>query len=129
MAEEKLRDAKLLLDAGGASNAYYLAGYTIELTFKALLASRIRAETIPSPEFVKDIFTHKFGTLLGLADLKEDLSAKLDAEPEFAARWEIVLEWRETSRYDIRDRNDAERLIQAIEHPSHGVFQWLRAKL
>jgi HEPN domain-containing protein len=129
LADEKLRDAKLLLDAGSPSNAYYLAGYAIELVFKAILVSRIRAETLPSPEFVKDIFTHDFGRLLGLADLKAELAAKRDADPDFSGRWQIILEWRETSRYDVHERGDAERLIEAIEHAQHGVLQWLRAKL
>jgi HEPN domain-containing protein len=40
LAEAKLEDAKLLLNAGRAANAYYLAGYTVELMLKAILSGK-----------------------------------------------------------------------------------------
>ncbi len=43
LAETKLNDAKFLLAGGRSGNAYYLAGYAIELLLKAVLASRFRA--------------------------------------------------------------------------------------
>jgi HEPN domain-containing protein len=46
LAEAKLEDAKLLLSAGRADNAYYLAGYAVELMLKAILSGRFRE--IPS---------------------------------------------------------------------------------
>jgi HEPN domain-containing protein len=37
LAEAKLEDAKLLLGAGRAANACYLAGYAVELMLKAIV--------------------------------------------------------------------------------------------
>jgi HEPN domain-containing protein len=39
LAENKLADAKLLLEAGRGENAYYLAGYAVELMLKAILST------------------------------------------------------------------------------------------
>jgi hypothetical protein len=129
LAEAKLAGAKLLLDAGRSGNAYYLAGYAIELMFKAILSSRFRTDTLPDREWSTKVFIHDFGKLADLALLKGELPQSADSDSEFFARWQIVLQWKETSRYDFRETNDAQKLIEAIEHPEHGVLQWLRARL
>jgi HEPN domain-containing protein len=124
LAEAKLDDAKFLLAGGRSGNAYYLAGYAVELLLKAVLALRFRADTIPAPELGRGIFTHDLNKLLNLAELRSRLAGKQDDDPEFRARWEIVLRWDEGSRYDPRSRGPAEELIEAIENPEHGVLQW-----
>jgi HEPN domain-containing protein len=129
LAEEKLRDARILLQNGSGGNAYYLAGYAVELMFKAVLASQIRAETIPSRDLVKDLFTHDLNKLLGVADLRHALSERQDADPQFRGRWEVVLSWKETSRYDFRNSDEALELIEAIDEPQHGVLRWLKTML
>ena len=87
MAEAKLADARFLLSDSRSSNAYYLAGYSVELVLKAVLSSRFQADTIPSRELVREIFTHDLSKLLGLANLRQNLADKKDADPEFWARW------------------------------------------
>ncbi len=129
LAEAKLADAKLLLRSGRFGSAFYLAGYTVELMLKAVLASEIRAETIPSRELMRDIFTHDIEKLARLARLDTALREKADADPRFAASWQIARAWNEHSRYDTRDAAEATILIEAIEHPGFGVLQWLRAQL
>jgi HEPN domain-containing protein len=126
LAEAKLSDAKFLLDHNRPDNAYYLAGYAIELLLKAVLASRFLADTIPSKELVRDIFTHDLNRLLNLADLRRDLTERQDADPQFRGRWEIVLRWKETSRYEVWSVHEAAELIEAIDEPEHEVLQWLR---
>jgi hypothetical protein len=78
---------------------------------------------------MKDIFTHDLNRLLNLADLRRQLTDKQDADPQFRGRWEIVLRWKETSRYDIRQADEAKELIDAITDAQHGVLQWLKAML
>lgn len=129
LAEEKLADAKLLLNNGSAGNAYYLAGYAVELLLKAAISSRFQADTIPDPSWLRDVFQHNLEKLVKLALLDDDLKRSNDADYEFKGRWDIVLEWNETSRYYVRQRPDAEALIAAIDDPDHGVFQWLKARL
>lgn len=129
LADAKLSDAKFLLAHQRAGNAYYLAGYAIELLLKAVLATRFRANTIPSKELVRDIFTHDLSRLLNLADLRRNLAERQDEDPEFRARWEIVLTWTEASRYETVDEKRATELIEAIDEPRHGVLQWLKTIL
>ncbi|MDQ2083721.1 HEPN domain-containing protein [Xanthobacteraceae bacterium Astr-EGSB] len=50
-AEAKSADAKLLLQHGRYSSAYYLAGYSIEIGLKACIALQVAAETIPGKAF------------------------------------------------------------------------------
>lgn len=69
-AQAKLDDAILLLKQGRYSNAYYLAGYAVEIGLKACIAAQITAETIPAKEFIKGILNHEFTGLVGLAGLK-----------------------------------------------------------
>ena len=128
LADEKLSDAKLLLASDRPANAYYLAGYAVELMLKAALSSRFQAHVLADPSWSKEVFTHDLGKLAKLALLDDGLKTNLD-DPAFRASWEFVLEWSEKSRYEPRERHDAERLIQAIDHPHHGVLQWLRARL
>jgi hypothetical protein len=47
LAQAKLDDAILLFDNKRYSNAYYLAGYAIELALKACIAKQFVADTIP----------------------------------------------------------------------------------
>src|SRR2546425_6322368 len=100
LAEAKLADAKLLLRTGRGGNAYYLAGYAIELMLKAILSSRFRADTLPDPEWSTKVFTHNFEKLVDLALLKEELKESADSNPGFFAGWQIMLQWKESSRYD-----------------------------
>jgi len=129
LADAKLHDAKLLLAAGRGESAYYLAGYSVELMLKAIASKTIQAEAIPSREFIRDILTHDFERLVRLARLTDALKTQVDLEPEFAARWQIVGEWDEQSRYEFRTLAEAETLIEAIEHANYGVLQWLQARL
>ena len=129
LAAGKLSDAKLLQSNARPANAYYLAGYAIELLLKAAISSRFQADTIPDPSWAGDVFSHNLERLAKLALLEEDIRRASDTEAEFKARWDIVLEWKETSRYYARTQRDADALIAAIDDPKHGVFQWLEARL
>jgi HEPN domain-containing protein len=55
LAEAKLADAKLLLSAGRGANAYYLAGYAVELMLKAILSGRFRENTLPDRTLINQL--------------------------------------------------------------------------
>jgi hypothetical protein len=129
LAAARLSDAKLLQNNDRHGNAYYLAGYAIELLLKAAISSRFQADTIPDPTWLRDVFSHNLDSLAKLALLEQDIRRASDTDAEFKARWDIVLEWKETSRYYGRTKRDADALIAAIDDPKHGVFQWLKARL
>jgi hypothetical protein len=95
LAEEKLADAKLLLENGRHASAHYLAGYAIELLLKAAISSRFQADTIPDPGWLNHIFQHNLEQLTKSAVLDERLDLQSDADSNFKARWSIVLERNE----------------------------------
>jgi HEPN domain-containing protein len=47
LSEAKLADAELLFANGRHSNAYYLAGYAVEIGLKACISRQILADTLP----------------------------------------------------------------------------------
>lgn len=129
LSDAKLQDAKLLLDAGRPGNAYYLAGYAVELMLKAILATQFKADTLPDRTLLRDVFTHDLAKLLRLGYLEEELKLLRDANVLSDSYWQIALNWSETSRYQSRSLEEARGLIEAIEHSEHGVLSWLRCRL
>jgi HEPN domain-containing protein len=129
LSDAKLHDAKLLVDAGRTSNAYYLAGYAVELMLKAILSGQFKTDTLPDKTLLKDIFIHDLAKLVRLSHLEDDLKARKDIDADFEGYWQIVLDWNEASRYGEHEPDEANGLIEAIENPEHGVLPWLRSKL
>jgi hypothetical protein len=126
LAQAKLQDAQILYAAKRYSNAYYLAGYTIELALKACISIQFVADTIPDKDFVKDIYTgHDLVKLMKLAGLSNDLKLKSDQDENFAANWAITAQWRETSRYTTVDSITAQSLLESITDSTSGVFPWI----
>lgn len=122
----KIEDAQLLLDAERWDNAYYLAGYAVELALKACIASRFAAEAIPDKKFVLAIHSHNLRELVGLAGLKTELQAREAASSHFAASWGITARWVPDTRYEENDAVAAQLLILAIRDPDDGVLPWIQ---
>lgn len=108
-----LPDAQVLLAQGGAANAYYLAGYAVEMALKAIIARRFVAEDVPDKKIVADIHSHDLAKLLRLAQLDQALR---DGSESLRANWLTVELWSEHSRYVFSSRDGAEVLIEAIRH-------------
>src|SRR3954449_749481 len=129
LAEAKLADAKLLLRAERPDNAYYLAGYAVELMLKAVVSSRFRTDTLPDRALSTQVFVHDLRKLIGLAFLDVPLKEHEKSDADFQGRVQIVLRWTEESRYGQYRADEAAALIDAIDNPEHGVLPWLRSKL
>jgi HEPN domain-containing protein len=129
LAEAKLEDAKLLLSAGRADNAYYLAGYAVELMLKAIVSKRFRTDTLPDRAVSTQVFVHDLRKLIGLALLEVALKEREKADDAFQARLQIVLGWTEESRYGRYGADEATALVDAVDNREHGVLPWLRSRL
>jgi HEPN domain-containing protein len=129
LAEAKLEDARLLLSAGRAANAYYLAGYAVELMLKAIVSARFRTDTLPDRAVSTQVFVHDLRKLTSLALLEVALKEREEADAGFRARLQIVLRWTEESRYGQYGADEATALIDAVDNPKHGVLTWLRSRL
>lgn len=127
IAQEKIDDAMLLLQHGKPSNAYYLAGYAIEIGLKACIAKQILSDTITDLAFVKSIYSHKIGDLIKIAGLAGELDNRQASDADFAINWAIVREWRPEERYKLTDTETAQQMVSAISDPKTGVLQWIKA--
>ena len=126
MALAKISDAELLYVHGRFSNAYYLAGYAVEIGLKACIAAQIAAETIPDKTLLQKVFNHKYAVLVGLAGLVQPLKQRQEQDDGFAANWGLVGEWDPDCRYQTRDAVSAEQMLEAINDPRCGVLEWIR---
>lgn len=122
LAEMRLREAKTLLDAEHYSGAYYLCGYVIECALKACIAKQTRQYDFPDKTRVADSWTHDLRKLLDIANLK----AEMRADKQMEARWGVVAQWSETSRYTVNKPEDAELLYTAVSDATGGVLQWIQ---
>lgn len=126
LADEKLADAEFLCSAGRFSNAYYLAGYAVEIGLKAVIARQIAAETLPDPRFVRSIYTHALTELVVAAGMTSDLKARAQTDPLLNRNWATVIGWSEAARYRQWDGASAQAMIEAVGS-THGVLPWIRS--
>src|SRR4029079_7336555 len=104
LAQAKIDDAILLYNNQRYSNAYYLAGYAIELALKACIASQFTADTIPDQSFGVDIYGgHDLQKLIRLDVLSSELQAQSDRDVNFSTNWALVAQWSEAKRYATTD--------------------------
>ena len=113
---------------GLPSGAYYLAGYAIECALKARIAAEFRANEIPDKSRVNSIYTHNLGGLLGLAGLKEELEADMEADADLRESWTTAATWSEQARYKICASDAAAAMLEAVEANGKGLMQWLRIR-
>ena len=97
----------------------------MEFALKACIAGHIAANTIPDKDFIRNVYSHDFRTLVGLAGLSGELKRTLATDASFAVNWAIVSEWMPESRYRSFTLFEAQTLIEAIENTSNGVFLWI----
>jgi HEPN domain-containing protein len=128
IAELRLLESKLLLDAGFPEGAYYLAGYAVECALKACIAKRTREHDFPEKSFVNESYTHNLKDLLRLALLKNELDVAIQANSVMDDNWTVIQSWSEASRYQRKTNQEAEALLRAIEDQSGGLLPWVRQR-
>jgi HEPN domain-containing protein len=128
LANERIRDAKLLLANRHWAWAYYTAGYAVECALKACIAKLMKSEEFPDKTFAEKCWTHNLPQLVVLAQVKSDFDTALRADVELADYWDAVKEWTEGSRYAWTSKAKAEALFQAITDKKHGVLAWLKRR-
>jgi HEPN domain-containing protein len=126
LAEERLRDAQILLANNRYGGAYYVVGYAVEFGLKACIAKLTRAEDFYDKDLAKRIFTHTLSVLANQARLSAVIEQVGKADPAFQANWAQVSLWDEESRYETHTQAQAEEMINAIQDPDHGVLQCIK---
>jgi HEPN domain-containing protein len=128
LAQEKIEEAKILLDAGKWTGAFYLAGYAVECGLKACIAKLFRSDVFPQKYFSDKCYIHDLDRLVVLAELEAVRDADKNANTNLGKNWDKVVEWTEASRYDRKTQNDAQELYDAITNQPDGVLPWLQAR-
>jgi HEPN domain-containing protein len=126
LAEERVRNAKVLLAAKQWSAAYYVAGYAVECGLKACIAKGVKAEEFPDRAFADKCWAHDLKQLVVVAGLKEQFALDKAADTDLAANWECVKDWTEARRYARTPKGEAEELFRAITDKKHGVLSWIK---
>jgi HEPN domain-containing protein len=126
LAEERVRDAEALLNAGQWSGAYYLAGYAVECGLKACVAKLTNLHDYPNKDLALKCNTHKIEALVEVAGLKNPRHTDATASPALGANWLIVKDWDETARYQQWTEPQARKLFAAVSDLSNGVLTWIK---
>lgn len=126
LANERIAEAKILLDSGKWSGAYYLAGYAVECGLKACIAKLTKPEEFPDKNFANKSWVHDIEPLVKLADLEQLRDAAMAANANLSANWRTVSKWSEASRYERKTQAEAQALYDAITHDPDGVLPWIR---
>jgi len=132
MAEERVKDARTLIEGGRWEFGYYAAGYALECALKSCILARMihTAWVFEEKWEVKVCLTHEFAKLVQLAGLTEQLNADLKASAaaggEFAVNWNTAKQWTVTSRYEMKTEVESRKLYAAIADEPHGVLRWTR---
>jgi HEPN domain-containing protein len=121
----RLKEAWVLLRNGYYDGAYYLSGYCIECALKACIAKRTCRYEFPDKKTADASHTHRLEDLLRVAQLSEEHRKEVRANVLFEAKWNVVKDWSEHSRYEKHSREDAENILAAISDKTHGVFKWI----
>jgi hypothetical protein len=129
LAKQKLAAAKCLLDNGHYDDAYYLAGYSIELYLKAMICKTLGIhnfysfEEMKRKEIVRAYKSHNYEDLFVLSGIQSEFDAAIIEEPGFIKNWSLVNVWNEGTRYLCN--KDPDSVIKFI-NSSEFICTWIQ---
>lgn len=89
IADDRVREATILLGSGQFTGAAYLAGYAVELLLKAVLSSRRHGgiRLVDSSEVSFEYKTHNLEDLLKFCGLKDQMRSAAARNFELGSNW------------------------------------------
>ena len=127
LAELRVADAEILLNARRFPAAYYLLGYAVECALKACIARQIKEHDFPDRQLVLDSYTHNLEQLLRISGVKPQFDARVKVDKAFEVNWTTVRDWTEAARYDDNvPEVRARELLIAVMDATSGVLTWLK---
>jgi HEPN domain-containing protein len=128
LSNARIRETKILFEAGEYSGAYYLSGYAVECALKACFAKGVQKYDFPDKNRAGKIFTHRLPELAKLANLEAELASATQLGSKLAGNWLLACNWTEESRYSNWTRDQAEEIIEAIAGKTNGVLPWIKRR-
>ena len=130
LAEERVKEAESLLNAGLWSGAYYLIGYSVEFALKACILGRVENSGVifEDKQFSAKCWTHDLEKLAKLAGLDVERGLATSANPNLDLNWTIVKDWNEQARYENWNELEARKLFNAVTNETSGVLPWIMVR-
>ena len=129
LADDRLKEAGVLLDQSCWTGAYYLTGLAVECALKAYLARAVQQYDFPDKGFVNRAYTHRLKELVQIDGvLWEELRKEFSADEKLESNWNTVLSWNDENRYEMVDEFQAKTLYGAATEPVSGVMDWMRRR-
>ncbi len=131
LATSRIADAKVLLAGKRWAGAYYLVGYAVECALKACILvhlGRVPELVFDDRRVSEKCWTHNLNQLVEIAGLKATLEMAKAADSRLRHNWEVVKDWKETSRYAKKRKTKTMELYRAITDKKHGVLSWIKAR-
>jgi len=127
LAEQKLASAYCLLDKGQYNDAYYLAGYAVELYLKAMVCKTLRVDDFfnfdkAPKEIYRPYKNHNYKNLVLLSGMQTEFSAA-SKDANFIKNWTVVNKWTEQSRY--KGDQDPEAVKEFV-HSTKEFCIWIK---
>jgi hypothetical protein len=76
--------------------------------------------------FSQDAWTHDFRKLVALTDLTALRDADAASNQALNANWQVVKDWKETSRYEQKTQVQAQGLYDAVTDSNDGGMPWIK---
>lgn len=123
----RLKEAKILLDNKGWEGAYYLCGYAVECGLKACIAKKTKEHDFPPPRAtIEKYYTHDLDSLMKATGQDVQLKMDMAKDKDLELNWNLVVNWKEISRYEKHSDKEASDLYSAIADSRHGVLEWIK---
>ena len=127
LADLRVEDARVLLEGGRFSAAYYLLGYAVECALKACIAKKVKEHDFPDKQLALDSYSHDLEQLLRISGVAPAFDSKARSDRSLQRNWITVKDWTEAARYDHNVTEvEGEELLNAITNPRNGVLTWLK---
>jgi HEPN domain-containing protein len=123
LAQSRLKEAELLFKAEHYEAAFYLAGFSIEIAFKAVICKKLDI-SLKEMESIQSFKSHNFEQLLLISGLRNKHSLAASRIPNFKNKWSIVTDWKVDCRYSTpgqKKKVDVEKFIKAIKF----ILSWI----
>lgn len=125
----RVEEARILLDNGYYSGAYYLLGYAVECALKACIASQVREHDFPDLRRARNRHSHDLQQLVKEAGLEAALRDEVQSNSLFALNWSIVQQWDVDFRYQLDvPRTICQDFLAAVTDDENGTLQWIRMR-
>ena len=128
LADLRAAEARLLLDNGYYSGAYYLAGYAVECALKACITKQVREFDFPNLDLARKSYSHRLTDLAKAGGVDQEIEQEIKSNSAFSECWLTVVSWVSESRYSTHTREDAIALLASVTDANNGVLPWIKKR-